>query len=247
MHDQPRYEPLEASEFFADGASARPLPAGTVARGRLRADPRPPPASPTTAASWRRRPSRSPAGAPARPRALRHLLLALPRPHRQRPRHDRAARLHAADLVPRAAARGAPAGYFFNVMTEGYGVMPSYAAQVPVADRWAIAAYIRALQLAQEARLADLPPAQRRAAELELAARPAAPPGRPPRSAPGSATPATPLRRRSTGSSAAPSLPAAPGSCSAPSASSSTGRTSSAPTWWAGPTGWGSRWGAWRS
>ena len=47
-------------------------------------------------------------------------------------------------------------GYFFNVMTEGYGVMPSYAPQVPVKDRWAIAAYIRVLQYSQNARLADL-------------------------------------------------------------------------------------------
>ena len=51
--------------------------------------------------------------------------------------------------------RSAQVGYFFNVMTQGYGIMPSYAAQVSVADRWAITAYIRALQLSQNARLAD--------------------------------------------------------------------------------------------
>ena len=53
--------------------------------------------------------------------------------------------------------RTAPVGYFFNVMTEGYGVMPTYAPQIPVADRWAIAAYIRVLQYSQNARLAELP------------------------------------------------------------------------------------------
>jgi len=46
-------------------------------------------------------------------------------------------------------------------MTNGFGAMPSYAAQVPLQDRWAIAAYIRALQLSQNATLADLPPGER--------------------------------------------------------------------------------------
>jgi mono/diheme cytochrome c family protein len=45
--------------------------------------------------------------------------------------------------------RRAPVGYFFRVMTEGFGAMPPYKSQVPVQDRWAIAAYVRALQLSQ--------------------------------------------------------------------------------------------------
>ena len=53
--------------------------------------------------------------------------------------------------------RNVPIDYFYQVMTEGFGVMPSYAAQVPPEDRWAIAAYVRALQYSQNARLADLP------------------------------------------------------------------------------------------
>ncbi|HXO18754.1 MAG TPA: cytochrome c, partial [Thermoanaerobaculia bacterium] len=57
--------------------------------------------------------------------------------------------------------RSAPPGYFFNVISQGFGVMPSYAVQVPIADRWAIIAYIRALQLSQNSRLADLTPAER--------------------------------------------------------------------------------------
>jgi len=48
-------------------------------------------------------------------------------------------------------------GYFFDVMTHGFGVMPDYASQVPVADRWAIAAYIRVLQFSQSAEIAALP------------------------------------------------------------------------------------------
>jgi cytochrome c553 len=52
--------------------------------------------------------------------------------------------------------RQAPAGYFFDVMTRGYGVMFPYAVRVQPSDRWAIAAYIRALQLSRNARVADL-------------------------------------------------------------------------------------------
>jgi hypothetical protein len=57
--------------------------------------------------------------------------------------------------------RQAPDGYLFDVITHGFGVMPSYAAQVPVADRWAIVRYLRALQRSQWATLADVPPAER--------------------------------------------------------------------------------------
>jgi hypothetical protein len=58
--------------------------------------------------------------------------------------------------------RQAPAGYVFDVITHGFGAMPDYAAQVPVADRWAIAAYLKALQLSQNATINDVP-ADRRA------------------------------------------------------------------------------------
>ena len=57
--------------------------------------------------------------------------------------------------------RDAPIGHFFDVMTHGYGVMYSYADRVSVGDRWAIAAYIRALQRSQHATLADVPASQR--------------------------------------------------------------------------------------
>ncbi len=61
--------------------------------------------------------------------------------------------------------RQSPPGYYFNVITHGYGVMYSYASRVEPADRWAIVAYIRALQLARNGRLDDVPPDQR--AKLE--------------------------------------------------------------------------------
>ena len=59
----------------------------------------------------------------------------------------------------------APVGHFFDVMTNGYGKMYSYSDRIPVADRWAIAAYIRALQLSQDAQISKLPPEDK--AELE--------------------------------------------------------------------------------
>jgi hypothetical protein len=71
--------------------------------------------------------------------------------------------------------RSAPVGYFFDVMTNGFGAMSDYASQVPVSDRWAIAAFIRALQFSQNATVADVP-ADRRA-EMD---RPAGQPGAPP-------------------------------------------------------------------
>lgn len=59
-------------------------------------------------------------------------------------------------LEPRIA--GEPMGHYFAVITHGYGAMPDYAAQISVQDRWAIVAYIRALQLSQNATLQDVPP-----------------------------------------------------------------------------------------
>jgi cytochrome c553 len=61
--------------------------------------------------------------------------------------------------------RQAPVGHFFDVMTQGYGIMYSYAERVRPEDRWAIAAYIRALQLSHNMKLAELPPTER--AQLE--------------------------------------------------------------------------------
>jgi hypothetical protein len=57
--------------------------------------------------------------------------------------------------------RKAPLGYFFDVITNGFGAMPDYASQIPVRDRWTIVAYIRALQLSQDATLSDVPQGQK--------------------------------------------------------------------------------------
>lgn len=57
--------------------------------------------------------------------------------------------------------RQAPAGYFFDVITNGFGVMPDYADKIRAEDRWAIIAYIRALQLSQHATLAEVPAIER--------------------------------------------------------------------------------------
>jgi mono/diheme cytochrome c family protein len=57
--------------------------------------------------------------------------------------------------------RNERAGYFFDVMTRGFGQMPDYAAQVSPKDRWAIVAYIRALQLSQHASVGDLTPQEK--------------------------------------------------------------------------------------
>jgi hypothetical protein len=57
--------------------------------------------------------------------------------------------------------RQAPVGHFFDVITNGYGAMYSYKARIPPADRWAIVAYIRALQMSQHATLEDVPPEER--------------------------------------------------------------------------------------
>jgi len=57
--------------------------------------------------------------------------------------------------------RQAAPGYVFDVISKGFGAMPDYAGQIPVADRWAIVAYLKALQRSQQATLDDVPPAER--------------------------------------------------------------------------------------
>jgi mono/diheme cytochrome c family protein len=63
--------------------------------------------------------------------------------------------------------RAAPAGEFFDVMTNGFGAMPPYSSPISVRDRWAIAAYIRALRLSQSAAIGDVPPEERGRLESE--------------------------------------------------------------------------------
>jgi mono/diheme cytochrome c family protein len=162
MHDAPRYDALEASTFFSDGQSARAFVANTVARGQLRqddhlyqgrvngqlADTFPMPVDAAVMARGQERfqvfcsPCHGPTGS-GNGMVVQRGFRAPPSFHEER-------------------LRLAPVGYYFDVMTNGFGAMQDYAAQVPVADRWAIAAYVRALQLSQHAAVTDVP-ADRRA------------------------------------------------------------------------------------
>ena len=157
MHDQPRYKPLAESDFFPDLRSERQPVAGTVARGDLQEDtyfytgkmganpgdymPAEVPVNDQTLARGRERfdiycaPCHSRVGdgnGMVAQRGFRHP----PTYHQDR-------------------LRKAPLGYFFDVITSGFGAMPSYAEQIPPRDRWCIVAYIRALQLSQDATMAD--------------------------------------------------------------------------------------------
>jgi mono/diheme cytochrome c family protein len=182
MADQPRYDPLEPSAFFPDGRAARPVVAGTVARGQLREDDH----------LWRGRVAGELAATLPFP-VTRELL------ERGRDRfnifcapcHDQAGTGNGM-IVRRGyrrppslhdpRLREAPAGHFFDVMTSGLGAMPDYAAQIPVADRWAIVAYVRALQLSQYAPAGELAPEERQ--RLEALPAPPAPAAAPPQEAP---------------------------------------------------------------
>lgn len=162
MHDQPRYEPLEKAAFFADQRASRPAVEGTVARGQLHLDehlhtgkingePATTFPMPVTKAVLLRGQERfNIFCAPCHSRVGDGKGMIVQRGFRQ-PQSFHIQRL-----------REAPPGYFFDVITNGFGAMYSYASRVPVEDRWAIVAYIRALQLSQNATLEDVPAEQRR-------------------------------------------------------------------------------------
>jgi cytochrome c553 len=157
MHDAPRYEPLEASAFFGNGGSARTLVVNTVPRGYLREDEllytgkisgqfaNMFPMAVTTDVMARGQERFNVFCSPCHGRTGVGNGMIVQRGFRRPPS------FHEQRL------RDAPAGYLFDVMTNGFGAMQDYSAQVPVADRWAIAAYIRALQLSQGATVADVP------------------------------------------------------------------------------------------
>ena len=165
MHNQPRYKPLAATEFFGDGRSARPAVEGTVARGHLRIDKARYTGKdngmditefpfPITRADLLRGQERfNIYCSPCHSRAGDGNGMVVRRGFRQ------AASYHTPKLI------NAPVGHFFDVMTNGFGAMPSYASRVEPDDRWRIAAYIRVLQLSQNARLKDVPTDRRVALE----------------------------------------------------------------------------------
>jgi mono/diheme cytochrome c family protein len=163
MHDQPKYRPLAASNFFKDRRSERPLIEGTVARGQLRAD---------EGFYTGKRGKDTVAEFPLP--VTRELL----QRGQQRfniycsPCHGRTGDGNGV-VVQRGFShpptyhsdrlRQAPVGHFFDVITNGYGAMHTYDYRVEPQDRWAIIAYIRALQLSRSAKLTDIPPDQRQA------------------------------------------------------------------------------------
>jgi len=157
MHDQPKYTPLRSTPFFGDVRSARPLIAGTVAQGQLHEDPFletgkignadatvfPFPVDAAVMARGRERFEIF--CTPCHGRTGTGDGMIVQRGYRRPPTyHD--------DRL-----RNAPIGHFVDVIANGFGAMPDYSDEVNARDRWAIAAYIRALQLSQHAQLADVP------------------------------------------------------------------------------------------
>lgn len=161
MHNQPGHKVLRPSTFFADGQLARPLVPGTVARGQLRED----------AVLYTGKLDGKPVD--FMPVAVDRSLL-----ERGRERFN----IHCAPCHARTGEgdgmivrrgylrppslhierlRQAPLGHFYGVISSGLGGMPDYAQQISPPDRWAIVAYIRALQLSQHASVADVPEGQR--------------------------------------------------------------------------------------
>lgn len=157
MHDQPRFKPLAQSDFYADLRSSRAPVEGTVARGDLRED-----SYFYTGKIGANPGDYMPAEVPVNEETLER--------GRERfniycaPCHSRVG--DGNGMLPQRGyrhppsyhqdrLRKAPLGYFFDVITNGFGAMPDYASQIPPDDRWKIVAYIRALQLSQNATAAD--------------------------------------------------------------------------------------------
>jgi mono/diheme cytochrome c family protein len=161
MHDQPKFKPYAKNDFFADQRSARPLIEGTVARGHLNDDAllatgkvegQPATVFPfeiTPAVMARGRERYDIFCAPCHSRTGAGDGMIVRRGYRKPPTFHE-------DRLRQAAP-----GYVFDVISKGFGAMPDYAGQIPVADRWAIVAYLKALQRSQQATLDDVPPAER--------------------------------------------------------------------------------------
>jgi hypothetical protein len=158
MHNQPKFYPQRGTTFFADNRSVRPQVENTVARGQLHEDnyfytgidasgnegaAMPFPVTMDVMARGQERYNIF--CTPCHSRVGNGVGMIVQRGYAQ------AGNLHTVRLET------APLGHFFSVITNGYGAMPNYAAQLTPADRWAVVAYIRALQLSQHATEADLP------------------------------------------------------------------------------------------
>jgi cytochrome c553 len=162
MHVQPRENPLSRSDFYADQRSARPLVDGTVARGQLHQD------------TYFYTGKIGPNPGDAMPFPVTKEVLERGQERYNiycAPCHSRVGdgngfipsrgftRMPPSYHIPRL--QKAPVGYFFDVITNGFGIMPDYASQISAEDRWNIVAYIRALQLSQNATQSDVPVGQK--------------------------------------------------------------------------------------
>lgn len=175
MHDTPRYEAFEASSTFQDNRSSRNLPANTVARGWLRED----------EALYTGKVNGQfvdefpfPIGHDELVRGQQRFNIYCT------PCHSRLGDgkgmvvqrgLRQAASFHQDRLRQEKNGYFFDVITNGFGAMPDYATQIPVRDRWLIVAYVRTLQLSQHASVSDVPADHR--GDLDRTANSAAEPG----------------------------------------------------------------------
>lgn len=159
MHNQPKFVPQRGTDFYADGRSARPQVENTVARSQLHED----------AYFYTGRVNGKEGDGMPFPVTLEVLQRGQERYNIYcTPCHSRVG--NGAGMIVQRGYRpagnfhtprlmAAPLGHFFGVMTSGYGAMPDYAAQLTPADRWAVVAYIRALQLSQDAKPSDVPSA----------------------------------------------------------------------------------------
>lgn len=157
MHDQPRAEPFEESDFFGDRRSVRPAVDGTIARGHLRLDEHfytgkidgalatTFPSTVTIEMLKRGQERYDIYCAPCHSKTGDGLGMIVQRGMKQ-PESFHSQRLLDVEV-----------GHYFDVVTNGFGNMYSYEERIDPADRWAIAAYIRALQMSQGAELAELP------------------------------------------------------------------------------------------
>ena len=161
MANQARYDPLEPSDFFEDGMASRPRIPGTVARGELVSDPYLESGKingqvgdvfpfPVTAQVLNRGQERFNIYCSQCHGRLGDGNGMIPNRGLRRPPSFHTERL-----------RAARPGHFFDVMTNGFGAMPPYRTMIPSRDRWAIAAYVRALQASQSATIQDVPAGDR--------------------------------------------------------------------------------------
>ena len=175
MQDQPRYKALKKSEFFSDGRAMRDLPEGTVSRGNLRENKAFYTGKKETAGTT----SAAPAAPPTMDASGNTVVTSFPDDIEEFPVPvskeliDRGEQRYRVFCIvchgpvgsgdgmvvrrgyPKPSTyhddrlRNAPVGHFYDVITNGWGKMNGYAAQIPPADRWAIVAYIRTLQISQ--------------------------------------------------------------------------------------------------